>query len=529
MTTENLIFGNSYRDSVVLMRLSQELTKVAGVENATAIMGTDNNKELLKRAGLLVEAGNNAGANDLIIAFRAVSQEVHTSVTGQIRELLDSERHAADGAMEYRPKTLDGALAALPGANLAVISVPGEYAAYEASKALNRGLHVLLFSNHVSLEDEVSLKNRALELGLFMLGPDCGTAIINNAPLGFANAVPEGRVGLVSASGTGLQQVVCLLAAGGEGVSQALGVGSRDLDDRVGGGMMLKGLDTLENDPASEIVVLISKPPGPATQERIIAALRDCAKPCVVCFLGMGPGSPDIANVFFESTLQGAAARVVTLLGGGPALSALTIPTALSAQLEGTRATLSPGARCIRGLYSGGTLCYESLLFLRERHIDLSANLEMTGITRLDGEELGRGNVLLDLGDDSFTAGVPHPMIDYRQRCERIAEAAMDPQVGIILLDVVLGYGAHRDPASELGPALRQARSNASQESRNLAFIVVLCGTADDPQSLAKQQAELTSAGAIVVLSNLQAVSIAAALSLDDLSLVTGWSNHGDG
>ena len=290
MTTRNLIFGNTYRDSVVLMRLSRELTAMDGIEQATAIMGTDNNKVLLKQAELLVETGQNAGANDIIVAFRGSFEDTETSVASKIRELLESDRSGADGAREYRPKTLDGALAALPEANLAVKSVPGEYAAYEASKALDRGLHVFLFSNNVSVEDEVSLKNRALDLGLFMLGPDCGTAIINNSPFGFTNAVTEGRVGFVSASGTGLQQVTCLLAAGGEGVSQAWGVGSRDLDDRVGGLMMLQGLRTLENDPASEVVVLISKPPGPATQERVLAALRACSKPCVVCFLNQSQG-----------------------------------------------------------------------------------------------------------------------------------------------------------------------------------------------------------------------------------------------
>ena len=520
MTTRNPIFGNTYRDSVVLMRLSRELTAIDGIEEATAIMGTDNNKALLEQAELLVETGQNAGANDVIVAFRVSSQDTETSVASRIRELLESERSAVDGAREYRPKTLNGALAALPGANLAVISVPGEYAAYEASKALDRGLHVFLFSNNVSVEDEVSLKNRALDLGLVMLGPDCGTAIINNAPIGFTNAVPEGRVGLVSASGTGLQQVTCLLAAGGEGVSQAWGVGSRDLDDRVGGLMMLHGLRTLENDPASELVVLISKPPGPETQERVLAALGDCSKPCVVCFLGMEAGPPNTSNVFFETTLQGTATRVLDLLGGGPSPAPTAIPSRLLAQVEEAGTSLVPGARCIRGLYSGGTLCYESLLFLRGLDIDVSSNLQLTGVTRLDGDERGPGHVLLDLGDDRYTVGAPHPMIDFRQRCERIVREATDPQVGIMLLDVVLGYGAHPDPAAELGPALHEARSVASRMGRNLVFIVVLCGTVGDPQSLAKQQAELTAAGALVVPSNLQAVSIAAALSLDDLSLI---------
>ena len=528
MTTNSLIFKNTYRDSMVLMSLSKELTDKEGVEEATAIMGTDNNKALLKRAGLLDETGQNAGANDLIVAFRVSSQDAESTVVSGIRDFLESQQSAGTGAGEYRPKTLDGALAALPEANLAVISVPGEYAAYEASKALERGLHVLLFSNNVSIEDEVSLKNRALELGLFMLGPDCGTAIVNNAPLGFTNAVPEGRVGLVSASGTGLQQVTCLLAAGSEGVSQAWGVGSRDLDDRVGGLMMLQGLRTLENDPASEVVVLISKPPGPATQEHVLTALRDYTKPCVVCFLGMDPGTLDTVNVFFETTLQGTAAKVLALLEGEELPSPPTIPHTLSAQLEEASASLSPGARSIRGLYSGGTLCYESLLFLRGLDIDVSSNLELAGVVRTDGDENGRGHVLLDLGDDRFTAGAPHPMIDYRQRCQRIVSGATDPQVGIILLDVVLGYGSHPDPAAELVPAMHQAKSVANKAGRNLAFVVVLCGTLQDPQSLAKQQAELTAAGAVVVPSNLHAVSLAMALSLGDLSLADRWRSNGD-
>ena len=528
MTTRNLIFENTYRDSVVLMRVSQELTEMDGIEQATAIMGTDNNKALLDQAELLGAPGQSARANDLIVAFRMSSQDVEASVVNKIRELLESERSGVDGAREYRPKTLDGALAVMPEANLAVISVPGEYAAYEASKALERGLHVLLFSNNVSVEDEVSLKKRALDLGLFMLGPDCGTAIINNAPLGFTNAVSEGRVGLVSASGTGLQQVTCLLAAAGEGVSQAWGVGSRDLDDRVGGVMMLQGLRALENDPASEVVVLISKPPGPATQKRVLAALRECSKPCVVCFLGMDPDSPNAANVFFETTLQGTATRVLALLGGEPSPSPPATPSWLLAQLEEAAAAMAPEAKFIRGLYSGGTLCYESLLFFRELEIDVSSNLELTGVARLDGDERCRGHVLLDLGDDRFTVGAPHPMIDYRQRCERIVRGAADPQVGIILLDVVLGYGAHPDPAAELSPVLHEARSVASQSGRNIVFIVVLCGAPGDPQFLAKQQAELTAAGALVVPGNLQAVSIATALSLGDFSLVNRWSNHGD-
>ena len=200
MTTKNLVLKNSYRDSVVLMRLSQDLERMDGIQQATIIMGTDNNKALLETAGLLVEDGSKAEANDLIVAVRLSSPDAEPLVMGRVQEMLDSSgRDSETDAVSNRPRTIDGALTALPGTNLALISVPGQYAAYEATKALDRGLHVLVFSDNVSVEDEVELKNHALNQGLFMLGPDCGTAIINGVPLGFANAVPRGRVGLVSA------------------------------------------------------------------------------------------------------------------------------------------------------------------------------------------------------------------------------------------------------------------------------------------------------------------------------------------
>ena len=519
MTIRNLVFRNSYRDSVVLMRLSQDLTREDGVERATAIMGTANNKELLEGAGLLVQSGSKAGANDLIIAVQLASQDAESVVTGRVQEIMDSEKRVAGSGPHYRPRSLDGALSTLPEANLAVISVPGEYAAYEAGKALDLGLHVLLFSDNVSLEDEVALKQQALGLGLFMLGPDCGTALINGVPVGFANVVPRGRVGLVSASGTGLQQVMCLIAAGGEGVSQALGVGSRDLDDRVGGAMMLEGLRALDRDPATEVIVLISKPPGPAANERVLAALRQCSKPCVVCFLGMDAGNPDTASVFVEDTLQGAASRVLRLLGGDTSTPEPTVPTALLTRLDEINGALAPGRRYIRGLYSGGTLCYESLLFLRGRGIEVASNLELEGIETLDDEQ-SSGHVLIDLGDDRFTVGVPHPMIDPRLRCERIVREAADPKVGIMLVDVMLGYGAHPDPASDLSSAFREAHSVASEAGHDIACVAVLCGTPGDPQSLAEQRAKLEAAGVLVVPSNIQAIGIAAALTLGDLSIV---------
>jgi succinyl-CoA synthetase alpha subunit len=524
MTTENLVLKNTYRDSVVLMRLSQDLERMDGIEQATIIMGTDNNKALLDTAGLLVENGSNAEANDLIVAIRLSSPDDESLVMERVRDILNSSAHrSATGGTPDRPRTIDGALTAMPDSNLALISVPGQYAAYEATKALDRGLHVLIFSDNVSIEDEVELKSHALSKGLFMLGPDCGAAIINGVPLGFANAVPRGRVGLVSASGTGLQQVSSLLAASGHGISQALGVGSRDLSDQVGGTMMLEGIRVLNDDPDTDVIALISKPPGPMAQQQIAFALRVISKPCVVCFLGMDVQIPPIPNVYFEMSLYETANRVMSLLGDTPSENDPIFPTPDKALLQDISDGLGRDQRYIRGLYSGGTLAYESLLFLRDMNFDISSNLDMPLVNSID-DDAERTHNIIDMGDGEFTLGVPHPMIDYRQRRERIVKEASNPEVGIILLDVMLGYGSHADPASELVPAINDARLIASGAGRQLSFIVALCGTSGDPQDIQKQYSELTTAGAIVVPSNLQAVSISAALSIGDLELIQEWS-----
>ena len=531
MTATNLVLKNTYRDSVVLMRISRDLESMEGVRQATALMGTDNNKRLMEEVGLLSREGEAATPNDLVLALQVSSPHLEPETWERARCLLETRTSAQSGS-GYRPRSLDGALDALPDANLALISVPGEYAAREARKALESGLHVLLFSDNVSIDDEVSLKRRAAELGLFMLGPDCGTAIINNVPLGFANAVPRGRVGLVAASGTGLQQVTCLLAAAGEGVSQALGVGGRDLDDRVGGAMMLEGLSALEADPQTEVIVLISKPPGPSTEERLRARLEKVSKPCVVCFLGAEVREPGPGPVSSAATLTATAELVLDRLEGLTAAKAgrpsRRIETRTQDRLRELAGRLGPkGRRAIRGLYSGGTLCYEAILVVRGLVPGpVSSNLKLEGVQNVEsprglhGQAGVSGHVLIDLGDDRLTVGRPHPMIDLRQRCAMLTAEAANPEVAVLLLDVVLGYGAHPDPASELAPVIEEAVLAASEAGRPLACVAVLCGTEGDPQDFNRQKATLEDAGAVVVASNLQAATIAGALSLGNLDLI---------
>lgn len=523
MPTRNLVLKNNYRDSVVLMRLSQDLEQMDDVQEATFMMGTENNKLLLDNADLIDDEGKNAEANDLIVAVRFSRVAAEPMVMDRVHQILDCSSQNSDaGAVPNRPRTINGALTATPNLNLALISVPGQYAAYEATKALDQGLHVLVFSDNVSIEDEVELKKHALSKGLFMLGPDCGTSIINGVPLGFANVVPQGRVGLVSASGTGLQQVVCLMAAGGYGISHALGVGSRDLSDQVGGAMMMEAIRVFDADPDTDVIVLISKPPGQMTQKRIALALQEVSKPCVVCFLGMEAQDACIPDVYFERSLHETANKVMDLKGGGPSEDKQLHSYPDMILLQQASNDLGCEQRYIRGLYAGGTLAYESLLFLRNLNFDISSNLDLPQVRSIDNK-IQRTHDLIDMGHDQFTQGFPHPMIDYRKRCDRIIKEATNPEVGIILLDVILGFGSHTDPASVLVPVINEARNLASAMGRELVFIVVLCGTSDDPQDIQRQYSKLTTAGAVVVPSNLEAISIAAALSVGDLELIQEW------
>ena len=517
MTVSNHVLRNTYRDSVVLMRLSQELEAQPGVVQATAMMATPNNQDLLRAVGLLAAAGEDATANDLVIAMELETPEREAEALAKAEALLSGVGQGTADADDYRPRSLDGALQALPGANLALISLPGEHAATEARRALDRGLNVLLFSDNVSVDDEVSLKDHALQQGLLMLGPDCGTTILQGVPLGFANAVPRGRVGLVSASGTGLQEITCLLAASGEGVSQALGVGGRDMSDAVGGRMMLECLRLLEDDDGTEVVVLISKPPGRDTVDRLMKAVGGSGKPCVLAFLGADPVDCG-ANVYVEPTLEAATRRALDITGQQAIPEWATLSPDFVQSLEHVASALPNSPRYIRGLFSGGTLCYETLWLLQQGGLTLHANVTLDGVTVLSDPDVSEGHTLVDLGDDRYTVGRPHPMIDFRPRCRRLLQEASDPEAGVVLMDVVLGYGAHADPASEMAPAIEQAMGIARGDGREMTCVVSLCGTDADPQSMSRQEEQLSAAGAVVVRSNAMAARIALGLSRNDLS-----------
>jgi FdrA protein len=482
----NRVRRQFYLDSVALMRLSQEIAGLPGVHEAALMIGTPANRRLMAEAGLLAEEGEHAEPNDLILAVRATSSAAAETALAAAEAGLDRRTAPESGARTWRPKSLAAAADALPGANLALISVPGAFAASEARQALRRGLHVMIFSDNVPIEEERRLKEEARERGLLLMGPDCGTAWLGGAPLAFANAVMRGAIGLVSASGTGLQEVACLLAQLGTGISHGIGVGGRDLGERVGGLGMLAAIDALDADPATREIMLISKPPAPSVAARLADRIAASRKRFTVCFLGLD--RLDLpANARFAPTLHAAAeaASGRKLAGVAPFLSA---------KRKGT----------IRGLFSGGTLCAEAQLVLREAGLAIASNAPVPGAQR--GAERSPGNVLLDLGADEYTLGRPHPMIEPTVRVPPLARALAEREVAVVLLDVVLGYGGHLDPAAAIVATI------AAAPARRPLVVASVCGTDADPQNRSAQVAKLEAAGVLIAPSNATAAETAVAL-----------------
>jgi succinyl-CoA synthetase alpha subunit len=417
---------------------------------------------------------------------------------------------SADGsAFVLSPTSVAMGVEQAPDADLALISVPGDYAAAEARKALALGLSVMMFSDNVSVADERSVKQLAHERGLLVMGPDCGTAIVNGVPLGFANVVRRGDIGLVAASGTGLQEVTCRIHAQGGGVSQALGTGGRDLKDEIGGITMLDALAALAADPATRVIVLISKPPSAAIAARVLAAAKSAGKPVVVDFLGAPRDAIATAGLVPAASLQHAGDLAVAL-SRGTVLPAPAPAPALDA-VAPMMVAMGAQQRDVRAMFSGGTFCYEAQLALLANGLACRSNAPVHGAEAYDGHP--GGHVLLDLGDDDYTRGRPHPMIDPSQRNAALRAHAADPATAVLLFDVVLGYGAHADPGPELANTLRQAVADARAQDRALVLVGHVCGTDADPQDKARQVEALAAAGTIVAASNFEAAQLAAAIA----------------
>jgi FdrA protein len=524
LIVKTLVKKSEYHDSVTLMLVARELTKFPGVIDVGVIMATEANKALLKESGLLTPDVQAATPNDLVIAVSAHDDAADAALL-EAERLLKQKRSSDEGA-EFRPKTLRGAVKMNPNANFAVISVAGRYAADEAWDALRRGLHVLLFSDNVSLEDEIALKQYARDRGLLLMGPGAGTAILNDVALGFANVVPNGPVGIVSAAGTGLQEVSTLLAKYGVGITQGIGTGGRDLKEEVGGIMMLEGLKALQADPATKVIALVSKPPSPGVAEAILAQVAQSDKPTVIGFMGatslraqfakQSPGrSGEIASsrkALLAMTLQETALVAANAAGANVDVADVIAreEQELQAHAQALRANLTPEQKYLRGLFSGGTLCYEAQVIWRDKLKEpVLSNAPLKKENQLADSLHSVKHTCVDLGEEEFTVGRPHPMIDNDLRIRRLLQEARDPEAAVIMLDVVIGYGAHPDPASELGPAIRQAKQLADRE---LIVVASVTGTEQDPQRLSAQVNALKAAGAIVCDSTAAAAKLTAQL-----------------
>ncbi len=501
MVVRTLLKPSAYFDSVTLMLVQREARQLPRVEDAGAVMGTDANKALLRDAGLLTPEAEKARPDDLILSVRAASEEVAVGALAHAEALLVQRRETATVGT-YRPKTVASAAQMLPGSNLALISVPGRFAAGVAKDALAAGLHVMLFSDNVPVEAEIALKEAAAARGLLLMGPDCGTAIIGGAGLGFANRVRRGTIGIVGAAGTGIQEVASLVHRGGAGISHAIGTGGRDLHRVVRGMTALQGLAVLAADPGTEVIVLISKPPAPEVAALLLGAVARHRKPVIVDFVGARAPATDQVHV--AHTLEEAAQKAVTLATGGPPHWPQW--EALPAQEAGRLASTQ---KYVRGLYSGGTLCYEALVLLTRYVGPVHSNTPLDPAYALESALRSRAHTVIDMGSDEFTVGRLHPMLDPDLRHQRLLREAEDPEVAVILLDIVLGHGAHPDPARELAAVIRRARSRAQIAGRWLPVVVSVCGTDEDPQNYEAQVTDLIDAGATVQASNAQAVRFA--------------------
>jgi FdrA protein len=480
----NEVRRGAYLDSVALMRIARAVQLLDGVDVAGLMIGTPANLEILRDANVLAANGAAAGPGDIVIAVRAKTADAAEAALAHARQAIDKPRGLSGTSKSWSPRTIRAAMAESPLANLALISVPGDFAIAEARKALKLGLHAMIFSDNVSITEEVELKREARELGLLVMGPDCGTAIIGGTPLAFANVVPSGDIGIIGASGTGIQEISCLIAQAGHGVSHAIGTGGRDLKAEVGGITTLMAIDMLDADPATKHIVIVSKPPAAEVAVSVLERVGRSQKPFTICFLGDAERAMP-KNARAVATLASAADSAVGRTSD-------TVPTA----------TLPKRTGIVRGLFAGGTLAAEAQIIFRLAHLDVMSNAPVPGASPLG--DLSSTHTMLDLGADEYTRGRPHPMIEPAVRDEALAAALADKSVAVVLLDCVLGFGGHMDPAGHLAAQLRD-RPKAGP-----IVIASVTGTDADPQDRSLQVAKLEAVGVVIAPSNATAASLAA-------------------
>lgn len=490
MTITAYLKRNTYIDSVTLMTISSQANNLAGVKQAMIGMGTDMNKEVILNVNLMVPVLEGATTSDLMVVVETDKDIESEKVKGWIEDLFNKKDIVSENK-ETVYSTIPSAIN--EEENIAVISVNGMYAAREARIALENGLHVMLFSDNVKIEDEILLKKMAHENELLMMGPDCGTAIINNVGLCFANTVRKGNIGIVAASGTGSQEMSVRIHEFGYGISQLIGTGGRDLSKEVGGIMMIDGIRALEKDSATEVIVLVSKPPAAEVESIILDEVNRCTKPVIVWFLGGNEERIGSSKAIYAKRSKEAA--ILAVLQAGAQEEELDTHPLNIPLIEEVQKKLKSEQCYIRGLFCGGTLCDEAMLATMEYYDNVYSNIHPDKDFRIGATDKSRAHTFIDFGSDEFTAGKPHPMIDPSTRIQRFMEEAADPEVGVILLDFVLGYGAHENPVGIMAPYIKKAKSLAQEEGRHLEIIGYVLGTELDDQDIYMQNQILDDLG----------------------------------
>lgn len=507
MITKGIIKKGVYYDSVTLMIVSKNINKIDGVIDSSIVMGTNENKSILKVAGLYNDSFDEASDSEMLIAIKAEQNSNIEAILKSIDYELNNIQKKDNNNQKRNPKSIESAIKQNSDLNFSLISIAGKYAVKEAMKSLENNMHTMIFSDNISIEDELKLKIYAKEKGLMVMGPDCGTAIINGVPLAFANVVNKGDIGIVAASGTGLQEVSTIISNLGAGISQAIGTGGRDVKNEIGGIMFIEAMKALNNDEDTNVIVLVSKPPHESVLVKISQEIAKISKPVIAIFIGADNETLKISGAIPASNLEEAAIIAVNKSKKIDSEEALKLIAKRndSIKIEAINISNNCKGKYLRGLFSGGTLCDESQLLLKNIIGQTYSNTPIKGNIELNDVWKSEENTIIDLGDDIFTAGKPHPMIDYSLRCNKLIEESQDKDVAVILLDIVLGYGSNLNPLDDLIPAIKKAKTI----NNNICFITSITGTPNDPQNKIIIKNELEKLGVIVKSSNVEATLLA--------------------
>lgn len=508
MIIKNFVEKEKYYDSVFLMRLAGTAAAMDGVNNILVGMGTPLNKDTMNDLGLLLDEGRAASPNDLVIALSAENGEVAVAAREAFLKLLTAQ-NGPKGEKKYR--SLETMSRMVKDRNLAVISLAGQYAAAEAEKALKLGMDVFMFSDNVPMEQEIALKHLAQSKGLLMMGPDCGLSFIGGVAIGLCSKVRRGNIGIAAACGSGMQEVMNIIHRDGHGVSHAIGVGGRDLSEQVGGITMLQSIDILENDPETAVIVLISKPPAQTTAEKIFAKVRECSKPVVAQFINSDPTLAEAGGAYASVSFVNTAKLAIALADQKPFTpeSEEASYTRLAPMAKREAERMAPTQKYLRGLYCGGSLAEETLILAQGKLDPLYGNIAFTKEYMLDDPFISKGDCMVDIGAETFTAGKPHVAIDPSPRVERFIQEARDPETAVILMDFLLGYSLCDDPAGIMSPTIKGEIKRAESEGRHLCVIASICGSDLDPQGMDDQEKKLRDAGVILMGNNGEASRLA--------------------